>query len=322
MERRTGPLVHIGYHKTGTTWLQSGLFVDREAGFYRPWTSKQLRDSLVLPSSLEFDADEARRVLAPGVESIEGEGLVPVASDERLSGSPHAGGLDSAEIAERLAGVFPEARVLIVIREQRAAILSTFKQYIRDGGAAPLGKYLSPRRPEEVPQFRFEHWEYHRLIERYQSLFGADRVLVLPFENLVQRPEAFALRIQEFIGQTERTAPSGGREYPALSALTLAIKRQANRLLVRTALNPSAPLYVKDHERKFERLDRLLPRWWSGAIERRWRREVVRRTESRYATSNRRTAELTGLDLAGLGYRVEPAGAGEPRAPKIARVTQ
>ena len=54
------------------------------------------------------------------------EAKVPVISHERLSGYPHSGGHDSKEIAHRLAAVFPNAKVVIVIREQKSMILSNY----------------------------------------------------------------------------------------------------------------------------------------------------------------------------------------------------
>lgn len=302
------PLLHIGYHKTGTTWLQSGLFADRDAGFTRPWRAGSIRAALVRPTVFEFEPSRAAAAFAPGLQEAAAAGLVPVVSDERLSGSPHAGGYDSAEIARRLRRTFPGARVLIVIREQQQAILSTYRQYVRDGGIAALAGWLHPRNPDELPQVAWSHWEYDHLIGLYRQLFGADNILVLPFETLAGDAAGFSERIVRFAGARRLSpvgAPPEGRENRALGALTTVIKRHANRWLVRNSLSPAAPLYVKDHERRFERLDQLLPRRLSAPLERRWRRRVDAAVGERYAESNRRTAAMTGLDLAALGYPVE-----------------
>jgi len=298
------PLVHVGYHKTGTTWLQTGLFADEAPGFVRPWDSKAIRGALVLADPFGFDAREARRSFAPGLGGAARRGLVPVVSDERLSGSPHAGGYDAALLAERLAAVFPEARVLLAFREQVELIHSIYKQYVRDGGVATLAGYLHPRNPAEIPQFRFGHFEYDRPIRRYRELFGDDRVLALPFELLAADERAFVDEILAFCGLQPGADYRPGVRYPALGAATLALKRWTNRLAVRNALSPAAPLYVKDHERRFERLDRLVPRGLSARRERRERAAVAEAVGDRYAESNRRTAELTGRDLAAMGYRL------------------
>jgi hypothetical protein len=232
---------------------------------------------------------------------------VAVISDERLSGSPHAGGHDSAALAERLGASFPQARVLLVVREQRRAILSMYHQYVRDGGGASLGRYLAPRNPYEIPGFRWEHYEYHHLVDLYRRLFG-DRLLVLAYEELARDPLAFAERICRHAGvEPPEVAPEGVR-YAALSPATLVLKRPFNRLFVRNTLSPAAPFYVKNHEHRFERVERLVPAFLSRHLRRRWRAEVEERVAvhagERYAASNRATAALTGIDLAALGYLV------------------
>jgi hypothetical protein len=259
----------------------------------------------VLPSRLEWAVEPAATSFAPGLAGAADRGRVAVLSDERLSGSPHAGGFDSAEVAERLARVFPAARVLIVIREQRSAVFSVYQQYVRDGGAASLLKYLEPRRTAEVPQFRWQHFEYHRLVEHYQALFGRARVLVLPFELLRGDAAAFLARIADFTGLPSRSLPTYPPEYFSLSVLTTLCKRWFNRVFVRNALNPSALFYVKDHERRFELLDRVLLSTWSRPLELRWRRQLERAATGRFDSSNARTAAATGLDLGSLGYPLQ-----------------
>lgn len=61
----------------------------------------------------------------------------PVLSAERLSGNPHSGGYDSLQTAKRLHRLFPQAKVLVVVREQTEEILSCYNQYVRAGGVLP-----------------------------------------------------------------------------------------------------------------------------------------------------------------------------------------
>jgi len=67
-------------------------------------------------------------------------------------------------------------------------------------------------------------------------------------------------------------------------------------------LSPAAPLYVRDHERRFERLDRGVPRRLSARRDHCERGAIAEAVGDRYAESNRRTAELIGRDLASMGY--------------------
>ena len=65
-------------------------------------------------------------------------GLIPIYSNERLSGGPHTGGSDSAEIARRIKICAPSSKIIIIIREQEDMILSSYSQYIRAVGSASL----------------------------------------------------------------------------------------------------------------------------------------------------------------------------------------
>jgi hypothetical protein len=151
-DRFAGPLVHIGYHKTGTTWLQRYVFGSSEAGFSQVAGAQRF----IAVNAFGFRAGRIRREMERRVNKAQVQRLVPVLSSERLSGEPHFGGYDSEIIADRLAAVFPDARILVVIREQTSMFLSIYKEYIRRGGAASLKQYLAaPRDGYWMPQFRF-----------------------------------------------------------------------------------------------------------------------------------------------------------------------
>jgi hypothetical protein len=290
------PLVHIGFHKTGTTWLQRGLFAS--APFRQPFRSSEIRDAIVRPTFFDFDEHRARAAL-----HTSGGDLVEVLSDERLSGSPHAGGHDSAQIAQRLAATFPAARVLIVFREQRAAIYAVFQQYVRDGGAAPLHKYLRPRGTYEIPQFRLEHFEYDRLIALYRDLFSPDNVLALPYEELARDPLAF---VQLICALVDVMAPpvDASPTYESWSALAIAVKRQLNRVVVRNALNPAGPIHLPDHEARAKAIDTRLLRRLSTGREARLRADVDGFVQNHFDRSNQRLSSMLGMDLRAFGYSV------------------
>jgi hypothetical protein len=299
------PLLHIGYHKTGTTWLQKRVFNNTEAGFFRikgPGTLPYF----VVANPFDFKPGRIRKKVEPEMRKAQARNLVPVLSWERLSGMPHSGGYDSKTIADRLAATFPNARVLIVIREQTSMLLSVYKQYVRDGGAATFRQYVTtPPGPPQMPSFRFDFYEYHRLIGYYQDLFGATNVLVLPYELLRTQPDTFLERIGEFVGVP--ATPSGlDWRNVAPSALALSLKRHANRYLVLHKLNPAPPFAFRGShqilQRACRKVDEKVPAALRDRYELRWRRYAEREVGTRYAESNALTAKLTGLDLRAFGY--------------------
>ncbi len=303
-------LLHIGYHKTATTWLQRHVF-DRSSGsFASPCSFLDQVDHLVKPHPLEWDEAAARRFFDERVRAIEADGLVCAMSNEAFSGNPHGGSFQSVEIARRLHALFPDAKVLIVIRRQADHVLSSYKQYVPRGGCLAPGRYFDPPRNWfRIPGFRYGHFAHDQLIRLYQELFGRDRVMVLPYEWLVQDSDDFLQRICSFSGACPVEGLPGRRERVSMSAAAIALQRRLNRLLLRDDVNRSALFHLRSLPVWMRRMDRLLAplmgRWCEATL----RRQINARVDGRYAESNLRTVELTGLPLADLGYEM-PASAG------------
>ena len=304
----TEPVIHIGYHKTGTTWLQRQMFASAELGYRR---ISLTQDGVEVFGVHDFDFDPARcrAEMARKLERCEREGLIPVISMMRLSGNPHAGGYDSRILADRLAAVFPGARVLVAIREQRSMLLSTYAQYVKMGGPCSLRAYLLTPDDFRRPGFRFEHFRYDALLAHYQRLFGRERVLVETYERFREEPQAFAETVAAFCGG-KAPPPEAERAVlnRSLGPLALSLLRWLNPFVNPDSLNGWSPYAVrwasKPSRWLVDGVDRVAPRAVKDRIGRRWRELIEAETAGRYEESNRRTAALTGIDLARLGSRV------------------
>jgi Sulfotransferase family len=311
------PLVHIGYHKTGTNWLQGHAFRSRELGFALVASEGKIKQRVVAPHDLDFDSERCRESFAGQIAAAAGEGLVPVLSAERLCGDVFYGAYDSARIAERLASVWPNAKVLIVIREQVQMVVSSYQQYVQMGGPLSLENYAR-RPPSKTPHpspFVLLHLEYDRLIRHYHRLFGTQQILVLPYELFRSEPADFVRRLASFAGaKPEREAvdalPFSGMVNRSWPASAVATRRRAN-ILLRGRLNPWAPLDENGRVGRaltsgIFKIARNSPPMLNSWVEKRMRATITSAANDRYRKSNRRTAKLTGLDLADFGYDVEP----------------
>lgn len=204
-------LVHIGYHKTGTTWMQNELFIS-ESDSFKPLSINKSGHS-TLARRFIFDEegyllnsfDNNEKTIRADLNELLGErdqddeNKVLVMSHERLSGTPHSSGFDSSIIARRIKNIFPYAKILIVIREQSSWILSNYFQYLSAGGTHSLYKYLNTKYDGRRPGFSPAHIEYHRPILDYQAKFGKQNVLVLPYELLVFDRTLFIKKIEAFV---------------------------------------------------------------------------------------------------------------------------
>ena len=312
----TDPLIHIGYHKTGTTWLQRRVFPQESYGFSRVWPKKIIDDAFVTLNPFAFDPKHSASLIESHIADAEQKGTVPVISHERLSGYDLLGGYDARSIADRLHETFPTARILIVIREQRDMMMSMYKQHIKNSGTEPVEDLWRKRTPRELrrPVPRLEVYEYHHLIAYYQELFGRDRVLVLPHEALRADPDAFVATICTFVGRPAPTDVPYTRENTAMPGVLVALLRWSNIAFRAIGQVGSfggsirSPRLRTARRRMVDAIGPKIPRFLSRRVDRKLDAAVKALAGDRFRDSNQITQELTELDLASYGYQVR-AGA-------------
>lgn len=299
-------LLHIGYHKTATTWMQRSLFRP-DHGYRQIGGHDEVFEFLVRPHDLDFDAAAARAALRPGLDRL-GPGEVPVLSSEILSGLPFDGARESASYAARLKAAFPEARILISIRSQRAILASVYMQYVRRGGT------MSPKRffhhDPGLGYFGFDpaHFEYDRLLGRYQALFGAGNVHVLTQESLRPDPEPALRALARFCDNAlyAGLAPdASGAEGASDPEYAVPLLRRVNYLRAGPInRNPAMPLGALGDLlfRGTGYLARRAPVKRLLGGKRPVSAEVRRDFGGRYAESNRRLAALLGPETDLTGY--------------------
>ncbi|MFO1175532.1 MAG: hypothetical protein U1E48_10065 [Paracoccaceae bacterium] len=192
------PLIHPGYHKTGTTWMQRRLFLPEHG--YAPLFSHEDIDALIFqPGPFCYDAARVRALAEERHDRL-GRHLVPVISSEILSGQPYIGGRDCRMIADRLKETFPEAKVIVTIREQLALLPSLYMQYLQAGGTLSHQRFFAGR--SVIGNYGFDpcFWDYDRFVGHYAALFGRDRVHVHPMELLVRQPPAIVAALNALTG--------------------------------------------------------------------------------------------------------------------------
>lgn len=304
-------LLHIGYHKTGSSWLQEHLFRNEEVGFCTPFNkSRDLAEYLIAPNSLDFDLQAAQEYFYPKLREVADRNLVPVVTSERLSGSPHSGGFDTKDIAERLVRVFPNAKVLVVLREQKSMILSTYRQYVRGGGRCTIRHYLEPLPDiggKKVPLFSYNYFEYHRLISLYYDLFGKENMLILTYEQFRKVPLEFANAITSLAGVKKvEQLPFSDVVNVAESPFAITLMRRFSFVAKRSRVNPSVMFdspRLRVAVREFIRVaSSAVPKSTQNKIEAGMKKEIADLVGDRYKASNRKVAEMTGLDLGRFGY--------------------
>lgn len=308
-------LVHIGYHKTGTTWLQKTLFragssvflplspTDKPKALGRHFVWN--RDGNLLSP---FESNKS--LILQEIETVlRGKDLkdrIPVISNERLSGNPHCGGFDTKLIADRIKDCLPDAKIFCVIREQKEMILSTYFQYLRAGGTDSLKEYLTRPYDGRRPGFSLSHLDYIDLISYYYKLFSVENVLVLPYEMLKNHPERFVKSILGFVAKdASYNAGDWAISYnKRLNDSILPRFPVLNLFLRKSSVNAYSPLCIPKTIKLLRATNWMLRRNDKTYIKK-LRKLIDSIVKDRYEANNKKLSGMTGMNLSEYGYHAK-----------------
>lgn len=300
-------LLHVGYIKTATTFLQNQVFAGPEEGLELaagPQTRAQMVQEILLGDDYAFDADATRARLEALAAPVRARGNLPVWSEEMLLGNPPVRRYDGFANARKLKQAYPEAQVLITIRRQPAIALSIYREYVLGGGALPLRGVIGTGAEalSYTPVLRPEFLHFDRAIRHYIGLFGAEKVLVLPQEMLATDPQAYFGALSQFTGCAIAHDRPRAREHVGEGFSALALRRRSNRFIVKDPTRKGRQGLDHLTDRVIRRLDGVLGR--NARLRRTHEAQIAARYAGLFAQSNQQTAALTGLPLDALGYEL------------------
>lgn len=195
-------VLHIGLPKTGTTTLQNSLFgeqdhfdyIGKSNGCY-PNTLRELVNRIALQDSLEYESARTEALVA----QLHQVAKPVLMSDEIFSVE---GGADRRLVAERLHRLFGPARVLIVVRAQPTMLQSMYLNYLRGSGerivSFPTWLEQNYGGTGFAARYRIG-LNYEPLVRTYEDLFGAENVIVLPFELMGDDSSLFATSLTNLL---------------------------------------------------------------------------------------------------------------------------
>ncbi len=218
-------LIHIGYPKCGSTFLQAEVFPKIRAVKTDSTTESGAFLLKAVPHIMTLDeiyydpgfVKECSKKIPDEINVISYEGFAGFVSLGR--------GVCSNIIARRLHEVFPEAKILIVIRNQKTIIPSLYMHDVKIGIPCDFHKWLGLFRVT----FRYVFLKYSKLIECYQKEFGKERVKVVFFEELFKEQTVESiLDFAEIDDCGIREIDFNAKKNPAYTPLSLAMTRFLN----------------------------------------------------------------------------------------------
>ncbi|AKJ64450.1 sulfotransferase [Kiritimatiella glycovorans] len=313
------PVLHIGYPKCASTYLQQLIFP--ELGNVTNLSAAPWDEKCYLLMS-DMNPQRYRRLIENRRTCVRSDRPHSIISCEafvqflfrgfedhfarnlrRHGVDPDRCLRDNADIAARLKAEHPGARILIVIREPVQWALSRYKMHYRAGQTSSTFAEFT-REPLE---------DYDGMEQRYRELFGPPQVRVIPFELLREDASAFVDQVTSFIAPgIELAAPQ--RKLNAAPPLRRTVETGREKARVKAEWEPCKCRSLR------ARLRHRLARW-KVSTQVRFKNflrygdqpfdiEVdeacAARIRDAFAPGLRRLCERTGLDLERYGYRTGP----------------
>lgn len=309
-------LIHIGYPKTASSWLQADIFLNEATGFCVPWKNQhglchQASDLFVLCDT--FDQNAATEFFQPGIAIADQQNLTPVLSNEFLSGCffftpPNYRPSLPKEIAARLKSTFPQAKVLIVIREQKSMLISAYRQMLLMGNSLTIEEFINTgKNGKDITKHpsigNLDNLRFDELIADYQNLFGPENILVIPFEFLRKDQVEFFNKIYQFVGNQLQEINSNNYKNVGLKGGRLALLRNLNKTIPLSRNNRKLRQKIFSFNYKIAQLAApIFPEQFNESIETKLKTYVEDTVGDYYQTSNQNTSKLIGIDLSQFKY--------------------
>ncbi|HET7627300.1 MAG TPA: hypothetical protein VFK44_02825 [Bacillales bacterium] len=291
--------LHVGFHKTATTFLQNSIYPNMTRVRYVP--KDDIREDFRKVRLKRLTDDEIGKIRRRILSYDDGRPLL--ISFEGLSGSPFAPKKTKKQqaILEDLRRLFPAAAydvsLIVGIREQVDLLTSLYIQHIHQGGVYSGPEYINYcERNGSLSNYQFD-----RYLDKVRTVFG-DQFYVMIYERFKREFSSELQQLLDFLGEPEIPTYKDEAKWrnKSLGAAQAAIVRRLNRL-VRTPIHPNGPLPVIE----VPGIGPLLPRRLfqnrlSFALhykKYRFPEDWQALLKQQYAASNRRLQDEYGMDL-------------------------
>ena len=172
------PIIHIGYPKTSTTWFQKNFYpMVRNTDFI---PREEIFSKILRVNAFTFDPISTREYF---IDKYKDKDFITICEEEILVDQRN-NGIRVKEMANRIYAVFPEASIVIFLRNQLDMMASRYSQHLKAGGNYRATKYLFRKNIRDRSLSNdFSLFEYDKIIQLYQDLFGINNVFIYLYEE-------------------------------------------------------------------------------------------------------------------------------------------
>lgn len=193
----------IGLHKTGSSFLQLGIFP-----FLKGIKYMHIRDGRPIITEFHKDWDNDKILLAS--EALSG---APWMNDYKRRNKyknfeyRNLNWIEKYKNSVRnIKKLFPEAKIIIVFRKHSSMIESIYKQYLHEGGHKNVSDFFNIDNERHV--INKEELFYRKRIELIHDLFSEENVFVSTYETMKENKVLFIQKLLYFMEINEKNDAS------------------------------------------------------------------------------------------------------------------
>ena len=303
--------IHVGLHRTGTTFLQREVFPNLQTTQYLDnldvnyWLRR-----LVSEEDSAYEASAYEDYFTTAVDS-----RPSLISYEGLSGEPFLMYVNQTRNADRLAAIFPNATIILGIRRQDTLLLSLYLLFIMHGGSMSLSAFLGYNKGKfskrislygrrvNLPMFEFGH-----IADLYEDRFPG-RVRFLVSEHMSRDISGYVRNLCNILGEHEIPDFRTGVRNQAYGYYQYLLARLLNPLassfmnpdgLIPAVGLPGRVRHPMNHLLRHDAVNRLFSSWPKNRI--RMPKKMSLEIMKHYSASNAALDEKWDLGLQELGY--------------------
>lgn len=200
MEAIVDLVIHVGFRKTATSWLQNILFPRLDINYIGKTESDYPNWLIEWHYADDFYFEQRVRSIQEHLASRLIEKKCNLLSSEAFT--------NTAVIysqAQRIRAIWPKARILVTLRDPVAMVWSHYRGDIKEGTCFDEVEHrldwkrtpyvMDKRRAIYLPDFFFDE-----SICLYKDLFGPENVCVLKYEDMRSNRSIYFVRLFEFLG--------------------------------------------------------------------------------------------------------------------------
>ncbi|MDZ5782462.1 sulfotransferase [Marinococcus luteus] len=237
--------IHIGFHKTATTFLQQNVYpkLKQEIKYIR----KKRIDQELYDLRLKRLSDENIYTIRTNIEAFMHPDKPVLISYEGLSGSPFSQkkSKNNLKVLEDLRRTFPadtyDTHIIVGVRDQIDLLTSLYVQYLHQGGYKSAKALFKDWEDHGI----LDHYHYYRYLQKIEELFGPDNYYLLQYENFRNDEYGQILQLLQYMGIDRVPKYNRSKLNRSYGVMQAVIARKLN-YFVKTPLNPNGKIPIVD----------------------------------------------------------------------------